>query len=138
ETILYVGVAPLVLALLALAVVRRRELAFFVAPGLFGIFLAFGGYSPVPVLELLWPLPGFSALRVPGRYSLLLVVALAALAGYGLDWLERISRDPGRRRALLPAALAVNGGVAALLLAFVAARQVLLDHPAGVSSFLNA
>ncbi|HEY7062422.1 MAG TPA: hypothetical protein VII06_13165 [Chloroflexota bacterium] len=129
ETILYVGVAPLVLGLLALVVVRRREVAFFAALGVFGMFLAFGDYSPIPVLELLWPLPGFSALRVPGRYSLLLVAALAALAGYGLDWLERISRAPSRRRTLLGAVLGVNAGVVGLLVLFLVARERLLAAP---------
>jgi hypothetical protein len=99
ETVVYVGVAPLVLALITLAAVRRREVIFFALLGTFGALLAFGDYSPIPVLELLWPLPGFSALRVPGRYSLLLVVALAVLAAYGLDWVERSARERPRRRA---------------------------------------
>ncbi len=129
ETILYVGIAPIVLALVALAMVRRREVLFFAGLGLFGMFLAFGDYSPIPVLELLWPLPGFSALRVPGRYSFLLVVALAALAGYGLDWLERVSREPSRRRSLLGAVVGVNASIAALIVLFLVARERLLAAP---------
>ncbi len=129
ETVVYVGVAPLVLALVALAAVRRREVIFFALLGTFGALLAFGDYSPIPVLELLWPLPGFSALRVPGRYSLLLVVALAVLAAYGLDWVERSARERPRRRALLAAALGVNAGVLALLALFVLARSWLLQAP---------
>lgn len=129
ETVLYVGVAPLVLAGVGLVVVRRREVGFFAALGLFGALLAFGDYSPVPLLELLWPLPGFSALRVPGRYSFLLVVALAALAAYGLDWLQRAGAAPGRRWSLLGVVVGVNASVVALLLGFIGARQLLLAAP---------
>jgi len=143
ETVVYVGVAPLLLALVALGAVRRREVAFFAGLAVFGALLSFGDYSPIPLLEALWQIPGFSALRVPGRYSLLLVVALAALAGYGLDWLERVARGSlgtttRGRRALLGVALAVNGGVAALLLAFAFGRQWLLQHPEATKSFLDA
>ncbi|HZR99566.1 MAG TPA: hypothetical protein VFE37_12710 [Chloroflexota bacterium] len=137
ETILYVGVAPFVLALMALAVVRRREVIFFAALGLFGMFLAFGDYSPIPVLELLWPLPGFSALRVPGRYSFLLVVAIAALAGYGLDWLERVSRQPSRRHSLLSAVVGVNAAVAGLLVLFLVAHERLEATPDATKAWIN-
>jgi hypothetical protein len=128
ETFIYVGIAPLVLALVAVSVVRRREVAFFGMLAVLGALLAFGDYSPIPLLEWLWPLPGFSALRVPGRYSLLLVVGLAALAAYGLDWLERVAHAP-RRRSLLAVVLGVNGAVIALLVLCVVARQWLLDAP---------
>src|SRR5262249_62286994 len=94
-----------------------------------GALLAFGDSSPAPVLELLWPLPGFSALRVPGRYTLLLVVALAALAGYGLDWLERTARAPGRRPSLLAVVIGMAGVVTALLALFVVGHQWLLAAP---------
>lgn len=142
ETLVYVGIAPLVLALVAVAFVRRREVGFFAALGVLGALLAFGDYSPVPLLELLWNLPGFSALRVPGRYSLLLVVALAALAGYGLDWVERAARRgieaaPGRSRGLLVAALTVNAAVLVLLMAFVVARAWLLAHPGPARALLE-
>jgi len=143
ETLVYVGVAPLLLALVALGAVRRREVAFFGGLALFGALLSFGDYSPIPLLELLWQIPGFSALRVPGRYSLLLVVALAALAGYGLDWLERVAHGnrgatARGRRALLGVALAVNGGVAALLLAFLLGHRWLANHPERTKAFLDA
>ena len=143
ETLVYIGIAPLVLALVALAAARRREVAFFGFLALFGALLAFGDYSPLPLLELLWNLPGFSALRVPGRYSLLLVVALAVLAGYGLDWVERAARQgamaPGQRsRGLLLAALGVNGSVLALLVAFVVARAWLEANQPQARALLEA
>jgi hypothetical protein len=143
ETLVYVGIAPLVLALVAVGAVRRREVGFFAGLAVFGALLAFGDYSPLPLLELLWNLPGFSALRVPGRYSLLLVVGLAALAGYGLDWVERAGRRgastaSGRSRGLLVAALAVNAAAAGLLVAFVLARSWLLAHPAPARAWLEA
>jgi hypothetical protein len=56
-------------------------------------------------------------------------VALAALAGYGLDWLERVSRQPSRRHALLSAAVGVNAGVVGLLVLFLVARERLQAAP---------
>jgi hypothetical protein len=73
---------------------------------------------------------------VPGRYSFLLVVALAALAGYGLDWLERVSREPSRRHSLLSAVLGVNAAVVGLLVLFLVARERLLAAPEAAKALI--
>lgn len=89
ETTLYAGIATLVLASVAVIFVRSRMVLFFAATATAGVLLAFGNYSPYPLYVLLWPLPGFSSLRVPGRFSMLVTFSIAVLAAYGVDWLCR-------------------------------------------------
>ena len=85
EYLAYLGLAPLLLA--ALTVVRegRREpavrcLAFL---GLACLILSLGPY--VPGFRALIQLPGFSFFRAPARWGLPMTLALAVLAGIGLD-----------------------------------------------------
>jgi hypothetical protein len=92
ESYLYVGLAPLVLAAIAVACVRRREVAAWALLGVGGLFLALGQYSPLNVHYLLSLVPGMGSLRAPGRFSVVVVLALAMLAGHGLAWLEYRSR----------------------------------------------
>jgi hypothetical protein len=89
ETTLYVGVAPLLLAVLALTFVRGRAVAFFGIVALASLLLVFGDYLPIKPYAFIWSLPGFSFLRAPARFSLLLSLALAVLAALGTTWLMR-------------------------------------------------
>ncbi len=89
ETTIYCGIGGLVLACIALLFVRSRMVLFFVAAATLGLLLAFGNYSPYPLYEHLWPLPGFSFLRAPGRFTMLVTFSVAVLAAYGVDWLCR-------------------------------------------------
>jgi hypothetical protein len=95
ESYLYIGLAPLVLAVVALACVRRREVAAWAVLGGFGVLLSLGQYSPLNLHYLLWLLPGLSGLRAPGRFTMVVVLAGAMLAAYGMAWLA----DPARNRA---------------------------------------
>ncbi|MCL5960956.1 MAG: YfhO family protein [Chloroflexi bacterium] len=120
ESTVYVGIAPLMLALLSLVFVRRRTVAFFAFLAALSIFLAFGDYPPVKLYGLLWQLPGFHFLRAPGRFSFLFDFSLAILAAMGLDWLvgvlgsrdHKIDRNRALKLALFGSALV---GVSALL-----------------------
>jgi hypothetical protein len=96
ETTVYVGIAGLVLASIALIFVRRRLVLFFAAFATLSILLAFGSYSPYQLLDPLRQLPGFSSLRVPGRFSMLFTFSVAVLAAYGADWLCTTLRPDGR------------------------------------------
>ncbi len=101
ETVLYVGVAPLVLALMGLTLGSGRHRGFFAGLGALGLLLAFGPNTPLPGWALVHSLPGFDVLRSPGRFSLLVSLAVAVLAGYGVEWLAR--QRAARPRASLAA-----------------------------------
>ncbi|MCC7104279.1 MAG: YfhO family protein, partial [Chloroflexi bacterium] len=99
ETTVYVGVAPLLLALVALAYVRTRAVLFFGILAGASLLLAMGDYLPLQVYRLVWALPGFSFLRVPARFSFIFVICVAVLAGFGAAWLDRRRFSPRKRFA---------------------------------------
>lgn len=91
ELAVYLGQLPLILALVALVLRRDRLSAFLVGLAGLALVLAFGDYTPlyaplarVPVLNLF---------RVPARFLYLFTLAVALLAGRGLDAL--LSREAG-------------------------------------------
>ena len=92
EVFAYAGIAPLLLALLALAGSRHRLVPFFAVIGAVALVLALGEYSPWGLHRWLSSLPGFSVLRAPGRFLFLFSVATASLAACGADTLARAWR----------------------------------------------
>jgi hypothetical protein len=113
ETTLYAGIAPLILATIAVLFVRRRLMLFFVAMVLVSLVLAFGGYSPYPLWGEIRSLPGLSSLRVPARFTMLTTFSLGVLAAFGTDWLCRTLRPqirPDKRRwSRLSRIVGING-----------------------------
>jgi hypothetical protein len=101
ETTLYVGVAPLLLALLGLAFVRGRAVIFFGLMALASLLLVFGDYLPIKPYAVVWSLPGFTYLRAPARFNLVLTLALAVLAALGTSWLARRARYRGPSRPIV-------------------------------------
>ncbi len=99
EVVLYVGVAPLCLGLIAVLYVRRWTVAFFGLVGLGSGLLALGGYAPFGLYEQVWTLPLVQLQRAPARFTLLTSLALAMLAAQGADWLA--GGYSNRRRGLL-------------------------------------
>ena len=94
----YVGLAPLFLAFVAVGKGGRRDrgvraLAVVVVVSM---LLSFGPY--LPGFGLLSRVPGFGFFRAPARWGLATMLALAILAGLGLDRLPALVRP---RRALL-------------------------------------
>ncbi|MPZ14025.1 MAG: YfhO family protein [Chloroflexi bacterium] len=104
ETTVYVGVLPLVLALVGLVVGCGYHRFFFGLLAGGSLAVAMGPYAPVDLWRALHELPGFEVLRSPGRFSLPFSLAMAGLAGYGVDWLSRRSR-PDIRKATPTVAL---------------------------------
>jgi len=83
------------------------EKGYFVILGCAGFVLSLGPvlrvggrlvWIPLPYAVCYFVIPGFSSMRVPGRFAVLVAVAVAALAGIGFDALRR--RQP-RRATLL-------------------------------------
>ncbi|MBS1251392.1 MAG: hypothetical protein MAG451_00425 [Anaerolineales bacterium] len=116
----YLGVLPLVLAVVAVALRRRDRLVWFLTGlAVLSLMLALGNSTPLHrwVYEIV---PGFQNLRVPARFVFLMDFALAALAALGLDALLRSQTSVRRTARILPWAslllAAVVAGVGYLLL----------------------
>lgn len=95
ESYLYIGLAPLILSVVAIACRRGREVWGWVAVGGLGVVIALGQYSVVNLHYVLWLLPGMGGLRAPGRFTLITVLAGAMLTAYGLAWLDGIALNEG-------------------------------------------
>ncbi len=82
----YIGILPLLLALLALVLRRDSTTRFLGVFAFLGMALAFGGYS---ILHgwLYQFIPGFGQLRAPARFVVLFDFGVAALAAFGMDTL---------------------------------------------------
>jgi hypothetical protein len=106
----YVGVAPLMLAAAALALVRHnRYAAFWAALAVFALLLVLG--DGTPLAQLMYRVPVYNLFRAQARNLLELDFAVAVLAALGLQ--------AASARALRRGALLVVGG--AVLFAIVAA-----------------
>lgn len=79
----YFGIAPLLLALSAVALRRNRQTILFAAFALVALALALGELNPA--YQLLFQLPLFNFFRVPARYLCLFVFAAAFLSAVGFD-----------------------------------------------------
>ncbi|MGH2353311.1 MAG: YfhO family protein, partial [Chloroflexota bacterium] len=89
EVFAYVGIAPLLLALIGVLLARHRLVVLFLALGACSLVVALGEYSPWGIHRSLAGLPGFSVLRAPGRFVFLFTLSVAVLAAFGSDALRR-------------------------------------------------
>ncbi len=107
ESMIYVGIAPLLLAIMAIIRRVKLEVVFFLVLGLFGALCAAG----TPMYQLLHWLPGFDSL-MPMRMRYLIVISLSVLCALGLD--EVLRRDTAQQakltRSILFAALILGVG----------------------------
>jgi hypothetical protein len=116
----YLGVLPVLLALLGLWWHRRGPLA--VAPlavsGLVAMALAMGGDTPL--FAAFRSLPGMDGLRYPSRFMMWAAFCLACLAAFGFRRLLAQSRTRGRRRRTgLPFLVLASGTLALASLLWV-------------------
>ncbi len=102
ELLAYVGLAPLFLAILAIVREFRRDRSVRILTILAAVTLFFSLGPYVPGFRLLITLPGFSFFRAPARWTLATSLALAILAGKGLDRCREWDR-PGRSLGWLAA-----------------------------------
>jgi len=113
----FVGWVPLGVALVGCLgvakadVARRTQIAAAIAIALAGWSLSLGpgleiaGLSlPSPYDVLLRVVPGFSSMRAPGRFALLMMLGVAMLVGFGLDAMGRALARRSWPRPLLAAA----------------------------------
>lgn len=105
EYMAYVGVVPLVAALLALAASRRVAAVPATAVALLGFSLAMGDWLPVYAVFYEW-VPLFDRFRVPARWLLAYEFGMASLAGLGFTCALQ-AEWPWRRANLLARAALV-------------------------------
>jgi len=109
EYVAYVGILPLLLAVLAVwRRTRTPQAPFLIFLASLGLFLALGVYNPLYYV-LYRLVPGFGLFRVPARWLYVYVVGVAMLAGLGLEELRSLScplTRPQNRWILLVCALA--------------------------------
>jgi hypothetical protein len=84
EDFIYAGFIPLLLALFSLGQRRRRDLPFFILLLIGGALLAMGRATPL-YQSIVQFLPGFALFRIPARWLMVVNLALAVLAGFGMQ-----------------------------------------------------
>jgi hypothetical protein len=122
ENAAYIGLIPLLLALSAIwNRVRRRPspgpIGFLATTAIVSLVLAFGWFTPIYPL-LFNTVPGFDLFQGPARWLIITIVALCALAGFGMQHLidRGVSRKACTRLILLGLALSLAGLAASFVL----------------------
>jgi hypothetical protein len=108
EIYAYVGLLPLLLVPVAL--LRCRAARPYGLLALVALLVMLGGNTPL--YRLLYELPGGELLRAPARAGLVLDLALALLAAFGLDALRDAASTAARRRVRLAGLLAPGAALA--------------------------
>jgi hypothetical protein len=122
ENAAYIGLIPLLLALYAIwNRIRRRltqgPIGFLATTAIASLVLAFGWFTPIyPFLYR--NVPGFDLFQGPARWLVVTILALCALAGFGMQQLidRGLSRKATTRLILLGFALSLAGLVASFVL----------------------
>jgi uncharacterized membrane protein len=116
----YVGILPLGLALVAMVAWRHKARFFFGLVAVAAVVLALGKYTPL--YGALCQLPVYGAFQAHARNWYEFDLALAVLAGAGLDSLASASADLSRRQARWVYILALGFFAAAILAVPLATR----------------
>jgi len=99
EIYAYLGILPLLLALVAILFVRGKALSVYLFIGGFGLLCALGRFTPFyKFFHLYFPWAAF--FRIPAKFLYLLVFSISALAGFGADFLLTHYRDEAVRKRL--------------------------------------
>lgn len=129
EYVGYVGIIPLVLAIIAVITWSLRPVtAFMVGISCLGLFMAIGGYNPL-YPELVRHVPGLALFRVPARWLLVYTFGMAGLAGLG----AQVAIDMGDRH-LAPVARRFREKLPSL--SMFAAALLVLVAASGCLAFL--
>lgn len=103
----YVGLFPLILALIAIALLRNKYVKFCSLFLFVSILIALGNHSPVYRL-CYHLLPGFKAFRWPVRWLCLSTFFISLLAGFGLFFLTSQMNHKQNLRFLIKGLLSFN------------------------------
>ncbi len=119
----YVGVIPMLLAVIGIIYGRRRRLKIFLcALAGFALIVAFGGFTPLYYL-VYYLVPGMSKFRSPAMIFNIAAFAAAGLAALGAEALLSGGERPRLKRGLL---IALGAGLL-FGLVFTAAREAMVS-----------
>ncbi len=114
----YVGLIPLVLAGLGVALSRKASLTWFWAAVAFvSVLLALGDNTPLA--KLLFHLPVYNRFRAPARHSVEFSLAVSVLAGFGTAAVVRLAQNE-RLKAVRYASIVMAGLALVVLIAVFA------------------
>jgi len=112
ETAIYIGVMPLVMAVLGIGD-RKRPLRWYgVLLAAVGLILALGRYTPAFRVALA-VVPGLNRFRIPGRFGILFTTGIVILAAIGMESFLRKGDGSKWRKLLVGTGIAT--GVSALV-----------------------
>lgn len=120
---LYIGLAPLILALYAAFASRSTYARFFRLLALASFILALGNYTPI--YQLIYHFPGFSMMRAPSKILFIYTFATAVLAAFGLELLRARAGD---LRAFPKIVTAAAVGGVLVTTGFVAFKPVIISQ----------
>lgn len=113
ETCIYLGVLPLLLAVLSIRLRRNTYVAFFLSISLFSILFALG--SNFYFFRLFYEfVPGFSTFRIPARMGILLTFSVSLLSAFAFQSLLYEQKSEKEKKSLRN--VVVMAGVAAVVL----------------------
>lgn len=133
ESAIYVGILPLLLCFVAVLWVRSRYTLFLGIMGVFALWAALGGSANPNLHYLLYQLPGFNQMRVPARFSYLMLLCVAILSAHAIEWLVRESLSLTRSVPLPTSrklSRAAFSGLTVLLIPLIIAIPVYLESVA--------
>lgn len=130
EIFIYIGFIPLLLIPFSWSQRHKEAVPFFMALLIGGLLLALGKHTPLYEYVIQY-LPGFALFRIPARWLMVINLALAILAGFGLQALldDGLSRRQWRSITLINVALAI------ILLAMALFETPLLSIADSLPSF---
>jgi hypothetical protein len=126
--VIYVGILPLILAILALVLKRRRETIFWGIMAFLALLLSLGGRTFLFTLLYLFA-PGFNLFQGQERALQVFSLAVAILAGYGTAILEHPMAHTAKHRYAAICCLLRWATIGAVVLSILAYWGTLLNPP---------
>jgi hypothetical protein len=126
--VIYAGILPLILALLAFLLKRQRETLFWGVVALVALLLSLGGKTFVFTLLYLFA-PGFKLFQGQERALQIFSLAVAILAGHGMALLGRPMTHRAKHRYATVCCLLRWASIGAVILAILAFWGSLLNPP---------
>jgi hypothetical protein len=136
ETNMYVGILPLLLAIVALIFAVDRKKWFFGGVAVFSVLFALGKYSPL-FWFFYYVVPGFDMFRGPVKMLFFYAFAMCVLAGMGVEYLKNAKKEELQRIVKVLKWVSIVC-VLGLLSVFLLKSQILTLGESKVEALYNA